>query len=144
MFFGHTLRFILFIYFFFIAKVLIGPYFTYVFVLQRPRSNCTDAHYTEPSNTFDTSFLEIINKQSNLEWKIDKVGGLVWNGKQIKWPVWVFWDCLRWFSVFRRINLTKAPSCHVHHKFNQIVHLNKGVMVWFSKLDFGVNLKIIL
>ena len=31
-------------------------HFTYVYLLQRPRSNCMDAHYTELSNIFDTTF----------------------------------------------------------------------------------------
>ena len=43
-------------FFFIFAKVLTGPYFTYVYLLHRPRSNCVDAHYTELSDTFDTPF----------------------------------------------------------------------------------------
>ena len=42
--------------FFFIAKVLTGLYFTYVYLLQRPRTNYVDAHYAELSKTFDTPF----------------------------------------------------------------------------------------
>ena len=58
-FLGITLCFILIIFFLFcfvFAKVLTGPFFTYVVLWQKPRSTCVDAHYNELSNTLDTPF----------------------------------------------------------------------------------------
>ena len=49
-FLGITLYFILFIF------SLTRPYFTDVYLLQTPRSNCMAAHYTKLSTIFDTPF----------------------------------------------------------------------------------------
>ena len=66
MFLGHHF---IFHFEFLFCKNLTGPYFTYIYLLQKPRSKCVDAYYNEQSNIFDISIPLEINKQSSLERK---------------------------------------------------------------------------
>ena len=94
--------FFFFFFFWFLVFLLLffckSPYFTCVYMLQRPRSNCVGAHlYWAIKHLWYPIPFEIINKQSNLEWRINEVSGLMW--------LWVFRGCSRWIRVFQRTYL---------------------------------------
>ena len=63
--------------------------------------------------------LEKINKQSNLEWKIDKVSGLAWHRKYIKWIGGIS-GLSAVFGVFQRTNPFLRKHFHAMYIISSI------------------------